>query len=121
MEDATHKENCGQTVAPPPALRPLSSTRSSTTGSQAKPNSRMQRSMLAVPNSRPSQSARNSWIFCRDSRKRTRQHGDEAGEHRTDQAAFGQLQVAPAAFDLRAASGCGTRDRLMAAGTAADE
>ncbi len=51
------------------ALR-ISSTRSSATGSQARPNSRMQRSMLAVPNSRSSQSSRNSWIFCRDSRKR---------------------------------------------------
>jgi hypothetical protein len=50
-----------------------------------------------------------------------RQDGDEAGECRPDPAAFGQLQVAPAALDLRAAAGAGTRDRFMAARAARGE
>lgn len=50
-----------------------------------------------------------------------RQDGDEAGERRTNQAAFAQLQVAPAAFDLRAAAGAGTRDGFLAAGATANE
>ena len=50
-----------------------------------------------------------------------RQDGDEAGECRADQAAFGQLQVAPAALDLRAAAGAGTGDGFVAARAAAGE
>lgn len=50
-----------------------------------------------------------------------RQDGDEAGERRADQAAFGQLQVAPAALDLRAAAGAGAGYGFMAARAAAGE
>ena len=81
----------------------------------------MQRSMLAVPNSRPSQSA-GAWIFCRDSRKRIDSTAMKlASIGPTRQRSVNCRCCADVLRSPRAASGSGTRDGFMAACAAADE
>src|SRR5208337_4690827 len=65
------RDRCRRDPHPAQRAALTSSMSCSTTGSLARPNSWMQRSMVAVPSSRASQSARNSWIFRRERRKRS--------------------------------------------------
>src|SRR5271163_4217590 len=90
----------------------------STTGSLARPNSWMQRSMVATPSSRLSQSPKNSWILRRERRKRS---DSAAMKVASDQTALAHLQVPPAPLDIRARSDAGAGDAPVAARAAHGE